>query len=122
MYYETGQFYLLTNLALDCLQISKFCAVIKKKKIWIDKQEEGMELEVPTTTLSWEAGHAAIAAAVAHAQRLGVRINVAVCDASGLLVAFLRMPLSFSQSIELAIDKARTAAGFGISTSALMAE
>jgi len=81
-----------------------------------------MELEVPTTTLSWEAGHAAVAAAVAHAQRLGVRINVAVCDASGLLVAFLRMPLSFSQSIELAIDKARTAAGFGISTSALMAE
>jgi len=79
-----------------------------------------MELEVPSTTLSWEAGHAAIAAAVAHAQRLGVRINVAVCDASGLLVAFLRMPLSFPQSIELAIDKARTAAGFGFPTSKWM--
>ena len=81
-----------------------------------------MKLEVPTTTLSWEAGHTAIAAAVAHAQHLGVRINVAVCDASGLLVAFLRMPLSFPQSIELAIDKARTAAGFGVPTSTWMAE
>jgi uncharacterized protein GlcG (DUF336 family) len=81
-----------------------------------------MELEVPSTTLSWEAGHTAVAAAVAHAQRLGVRINAAVCDASGLLVAFLRMPLSFPQSIELAIDKARTAAGFGFPTSKWMAE
>jgi uncharacterized protein GlcG (DUF336 family) len=80
-----------------------------------------MELEVPSTTLSWEAGHTAVAAAVAHAQRLGVRINAAVCDASGLLVAFLRMPLSFPQSIELAIDKARTAAGFGFPTSKWMA-
>lgn len=77
-----------------------------------------MELEVPTTTLSCEAGQAAVNAAVQHARQLGVRINVAVCDASGLLVAFLRMPLSFPQSIELAIDKARTAAGFGFPTSA----
>lgn len=81
-----------------------------------------MELEVPTTTLSCEAGQTAVSAAVQHARQLGVRINVAVCDASGLLVAFLRMPLSFPQSIELAIDKAKTAAGFGFPTSAWMAE
>jgi len=79
-----------------------------------------MDVEVPTTTLSCEAGRAAVDAAVQHAQQLGVRINVAVCDASGLLVAFLRMPLSFPQSIELAIDKARTAAGFGFPTSKWM--
>lgn len=63
------------------------------------------------------AAHAAVAAAVAHAQKLGIRINVAVTDAGGSLMAFLRMNGAFLHSIDIAIDKAYTAAGFGFSTS-----
>ncbi len=67
-------------------------------------------------TLTDEAAHAAVAAAVAHARSLGVRINVAVADTSGLLMGFLRMPGSFLHSIDIAIDKAYTAASFGFPT------
>jgi uncharacterized protein GlcG (DUF336 family) len=56
-------------------------------------------------------------AAVAHAEALGIRINVAVTDASGVLAAFLRMPNAFLHSIDIAIDKAYTAASFGFPTS-----
>lgn len=58
----------------------------------------------------------AVVAAVAHARDLGVKINVAVVDAGGNLTAFLRMPGAFLHSIDIAIDKAYTAAGFGFST------
>lgn len=60
----------------------------------------------------------ALQAAVAHAQTLGIAVNVAVTDASGLLAGFLRMPGAFVHSIDIAIDKAYTAAGFGFPTSA----
>lgn len=63
------------------------------------------------------AAAAACAAAVAHAASLEIRINVAVTDAAGLLMAFLRMPQAFVPSIDIAIDKAYTAAGFGFATS-----
>lgn len=60
----------------------------------------------------------ALQAAVAHAQSLGIAVNVAVTDVSGLLAGFLRMPGAFVHSIDIAIDKACTAAGFGFPTSA----
>ncbi len=63
-----------------------------------------------------EAAHAAVAAAVARAGELGIRINAAVTDASGVLAAFLRMPGAFLHSVDIAIDKAYTAAGFGFAT------
>jgi uncharacterized protein GlcG (DUF336 family) len=63
------------------------------------------------------AAHKAVAAAVAHAEVLGIRINAAVTDASGTLMAFLRMPNAFLHSIDIAIDKAYTAASFGFPTS-----
>lgn len=75
-----------------------------------------MKLAVPQATVSWEAAHAAVEAAVKEAEALGVRINVGVADAAGNLVAFLRMPGAFPQSISIAIDKAYTAAGFGFPT------
>jgi uncharacterized protein GlcG (DUF336 family) len=56
-------------------------------------------------------------AAVKHARALGIRINVAVCDASGVLLAFRRMHGAFLHSIDIAIDKAYTAASFGFPTS-----
>ena len=42
-------------------------------------------------------------------------------DPAGNLVAFLRMPGAFPQSIRIAIDKATTAGGFGFSTAKWMA-
>jgi uncharacterized protein GlcG (DUF336 family) len=63
---------------------------------------------------------AATQAAVAHAAALGIRINVAVTDASGVLAAFLRMPGAFLHSVDIAIDKAYTAASFGFPTSQWM--
>jgi uncharacterized protein GlcG (DUF336 family) len=59
----------------------------------------------------------AVRASVAHAAALGILINVAVVDAGGNLVAFLRMPGAFLHSIDIAIDKAYTAASFGLPTS-----
>ena len=68
-----------------------------------------------------DAAAAATQAAVAHAETLGIRINVAVTDAAGVLAAFLRMPGAFLHSVEIAIDKAYTAASFGFPTSQWMA-
>ena len=67
-----------------------------------------------------EAAAAALQAAVAHAASLGLRINVAVTDTSGVLAGFLRMPGAFLHSVEIAIDKAYTAASFGFPTSQWM--
>ncbi|THF61854.1 heme-binding protein [Pseudothauera nasutitermitis] len=79
-----------------------------------------MNIAVPQATISWEAAHAAVKAAVGHARSLGVRINVAVADCAGNLVAFLRMPGAFPQSVRIAIDKAHTAGGFGFPTAQWM--
>lgn len=67
--------------------------------------------------ISAEAANAAVVAAVARAGELGLRINVAVTDPAGVLAAFLRMPGAFLHSVDIAIDKAYTAAGFGFPTS-----
>lgn len=59
----------------------------------------------------------AVRASVAYASALGAAVNVAVVDVSGVLVAFLRMPGAPLHSIDIAIDKAYTAASFGLATS-----
>jgi uncharacterized protein GlcG (DUF336 family) len=74
-------------------------------------------LSVPSSVITASAASLACQAAVAHADVLGIRINVAVTDASGTLTAFLRMPNAFLHSIDIAIDKAYTAASFGFPTS-----
>jgi uncharacterized protein GlcG (DUF336 family) len=74
-------------------------------------------LTVPSSVITASAASLACQAAVAHAEALGIRINVAVTDASGTLAAFLRMPHAFLHSIDIAIDKAYTAASFGFATS-----
>eukprot|EP01136_Pigoraptor_vietnamica_P001899 Opistho-1_new@29139 len=71
---------------------------------------------VPLRNLSSDAAHAAVAAAVAHARGLGIRVNAAAVDASGVLLAFLRMDGAFLHSGGIAIDKAYTAASFGFPT------
>ena len=71
---------------------------------------------VPQAVISAEASAIALQAAVAHAQGLGIAINVAICDAGGTLAGFLRMPGAFLHSVEIAIDKAYTSASFGFPT------
>jgi len=74
------------------------------------------DVAVSQAVISCDAAATVVQAAVAHARGHGWRINVAVVDAGGNLAAFLRMPGSFVPSIDIAIDKAWTAAGFGFPT------
>lgn len=55
-----------------------------------------------------------IAAAQAKADELGVPMVIAVCDESGVLKAFSRMDGAALLSVQIAQDKAYTAAGFGL--------
>lgn len=71
---------------------------------------------VPQYTIDGLAANAAVRAAVEHAASLGACVNVAVVDRAGVLIAFLRMPGAFVHSIDIAIDKAYTAASFGLPT------
>ena len=66
--------------------------------------------------IDWPAAQSAVAAAVQAATAMGVRVNVAVVDASGILASFGRMPGAPLHSIDIAIDKAYTAVSFGLPT------
>lgn len=61
-----------------------------------------------------EAALIAIRGAVAKAEELGARMHVAVFDSGGNLAGYVRMPGAFLISAELAMTKARTAAGLGL--------
>lgn len=73
-------------------------------------------ISVTQKVITAEAANAAVVAAVAKARELGLLINVAVTDTNGTLMAFLRMPTAFLHSIDIAIDKAKTASGFRMAT------
>jgi len=75
-----------------------------------------MQVQSAIPGISCEAAAAAVQAAVRHAQERGWKINVAVVDRGGSLMAFLRMPGAYLHSIDIAIDKAYTAASFGFPT------
>ena len=77
-----------------------------------------MKISISQDVVHWEAAAAAVSAAARWAEEAGIKVNVAVVDAGGNLVAFLRMPGAFLHSIEIAIDKAYTSAGFGLPTAA----
>ena len=70
--------------------------------------------------ITWEAANTAAQAAVRYAEARGWKINAAVVDRGGNLMAFLRMPGAFIHSIDLAIDKAYTSASFGFPTKGWM--
>lgn len=76
-----------------------------------------MRLVEPAARLTSAAAIAAVTAAMAAADARDIRIAAAVVDAGGNLMAFLRSPGCFLQSIGIAIDKAYTAAGFGFASS-----
>ena len=58
----------------------------------------------------------AVQAAVQYATQIGVRVNVSVVDAAGVPASFARMAGAPLHSIDIAIDKAYTAASFGLPT------
>jgi uncharacterized protein GlcG (DUF336 family) len=68
-----------------------------------------MSHSVEQRSITAEAANTAVVAAMAQAGELGIRINAAVTDGSGVLAAFLRMPGAFLHSVDIAIDKAYTA-------------
>ncbi len=70
--------------------------------------------------ISAEAAATAVQAAVRYAEAHGWKINAAVVDRGGNLMAFLRQPGAFIHSIQIAIDKAYTSASFGFPTKAWM--
>lgn len=71
---------------------------------------------VDTRTIDWPTASQVAQAAAREAERTGIRVNVAVVDPAGLLAAFVRMPGAPLHSIDIAIDKAYTAASFGLPT------
>lgn len=77
------------------------------------------EVTIPGASISQVAGLAAVHAAVAKGLEMGCRVNAAVVDGGGNLVAFLRADGAFLPSIAIAQDKAYTAAGFGMATDRL---
>ncbi len=79
-----------------------------------------MQVAVTQPGIGWEAASTAAQAAVRFAQAKGWKINVAIVDRGGNLMSFLRMSGAFIHSIDIAIDKAYTAASFGFSTKAWM--
>ena len=68
------------------------------------------------TSISLSDAQAVIDAAVKRAGEIGQPSNVAVADAGGNLVAFVRMDNAWLGSIAIAIDKAFTARAFDIAT------
>lgn len=75
-----------------------------------------MNLSRPTSSITADAAPAAVAAGVAKAVEMGWRMNVAVVDRGGNLIAFLRNEDAPLHSTGLAIDKAYTALSFNMPT------
>jgi uncharacterized protein GlcG (DUF336 family) len=75
-----------------------------------------MDSTVMKRSISSEAAYAVIEAAQRKAQVMGVAMVIAVVDESGVLKAFSRMDGAPLLSVEIAKDKAYTAAGFGLAT------
>ena len=63
--------------------------------------------------LTLEEANRIIAGAIAQAEEMGIKINVAVCDAGGRLVAFNRMDGAIWAGVYGSQGKAVAAAGFG---------
>jgi uncharacterized protein GlcG (DUF336 family) len=66
--------------------------------------------------ITLEQARAAVAAALAKAEQIGTKMNIAVVDAGANLKAFARMDGAWLGSIDIAIRKARTARFFDMNT------
>jgi uncharacterized protein GlcG (DUF336 family) len=71
---------------------------------------------IPTASISLQAATALIEAALAAARTIGIEATVAVTDATGNLRALQRTDSAPFLTVDVAIDKAWTAASFGYAT------
>src|SRR5262249_46365094 len=79
----------------------------------LDTVPETMPFDVPYgSPISLERAQAAVTTAVAEAKKRGWKMNVAVVDSGGHLVAFQRMDGAQLASIQIAEHKARASATF----------
>lgn len=69
-------------------------------------------------SLSLDLALLALPAALAEARSLGVRVSLSIVDASGQLIHLAHMDGAPAPCRDIAHDKAWTAAGFGVATSA----
>jgi glc operon protein GlcG len=85
----------------------------------LDAVPDKMPFDIPYgTPISLERAEAAIAATAAEAKKHDWKLNIAVVDSGGNLVAFERMDGAQLASIEIAQHKARAAANFRRETKA----
>jgi uncharacterized protein GlcG (DUF336 family) len=77
---------------------------------------------VHQTGISLAEAQYVVEAVLAEAERMGIRVNVAVVDAGANLVAFSRQDGAWIGSIELAVGKAFTAKAFEMPTAILQKE
>jgi uncharacterized protein GlcG (DUF336 family) len=75
-----------------------------------------VSLTFEKASVSSELAQRMIAAAEDRAREIGHPMVIAVCDESGVLKAFSRMDGAPLLSVQVAQDKAYTAAGFGMAT------
>lgn len=88
-------------------------ALAQQKPNPLDAIPDKMPFDVPYgTPISLERAQHAIQASVAEAQKRGWKMNVAVVDWSGSLVAFERMDNAQIASVDIAQHKARAAAKY----------
>jgi len=73
---------------------------------------------LPAATLSRQSAAALVSAAREAAKKIGVEVSIAVTDAGAHLRAFERTDASLFLTVDIAIDKAWTAASFGMPTHA----
>lgn len=77
-----------------------------------------MSVVIKSNNITYQAAFAACDNAVKKAVELNIKINVSICDKSGLELAFLRMNDSYIHSIDISKDKAYTSASFGFPSGA----
>ena len=75
----------------------------------------------PTLRLTHEGALNTLNAAMAKATAMGVPQCIAIVDAGGHMLAFVRMDGAFALSLDTALRKAQTAAAYGIPTGGIEA-
>ena len=80
------------------------------------------EATFPLKSMTPEAAVSAARAALEHCRKQGYQVTVAVVDRSGLLQALVRDRFAGAHTVEVATNKAWTAASFKLATAALALE
>ena len=81
-----------------------------------------MALTFTTRTITLDAALSLLVVAVARARAMNLKLVIAIADRAGHLIALHRDDGAWPTSIDVAKDKAATAAIFGVSTDALCEE